>query len=123
MFFILFQLREEQLDIDLEKEKDLFEIVDKIREHTTESVGEELMMELTDLDNMKRTIKVEFENRIENLAAEKQRWKSYNDNRFEFEGWLKKTEDELKNLSTNAIDLNTPAKFQVMFPVNNCFPR
>ena len=105
---------EEQLDGDLEIEKELFDTADKIKEYTTESAGDKLTMELEDLESIKQSVKTEISNRIEHLTHEYQRWKTFNETREQFEQWLKATEKELKNLSATSIDLDTPIRFQVV---------
>ena len=112
---------EEELDDDLGIERDLIEIAEKLKEHANESAGEKLSIELMDLENMKQTVKMEIENRIEHLTNEYQKWKTYNEDRDQFEEWLKTTEKELKTLSTTAINLDTPTKFQVGLPSFICF--
>ena len=104
---------EEESDADLEKEKELFEVFDKIREHSTESAGEKLSLDLDDFENMKSSIKSEIAHRIEHLRNEHQKWKTYNENREQFEQWLKLTEKDLKAFSTTSINLDTPTTFQV----------
>lgn len=113
---------EEELDAAFEEEQNLVEIAEKMKERTTEPVSEKLKMELTGLDTLKQTVRMEIESRIKNLTIEYQKWKSYNENRGMFEEWLKETEKELKTLSTTAIDLLTPKKFQVIFRKMLTFP-
>ena len=104
---------EEALDADLGIERDLVETADKIKEYATESTGEKLKMELDDLENLKQTVRAEIGNRIEYLTNEYQKWKLYNENKEQFEHWLKATEKQLHALSTLAIDLDTATRFQV----------
>ena len=104
---------EEDLDADLGIERELVETADKIKEYATESTGEKLKMELGDLENLKQTVRTEIGHRIEYLTNEYKKWKLYNENKEQFELWLKATEKQLHTLSTLAIDLDTAIKFQV----------
>jgi len=107
-----YKVMEEALDSDLGIERDLVETADKIKEYATESTGEKLKMELDDLENLKQTVRAEIGNRIEYLTNEYQKWKLYNENKEQFEHWLKATEKQLHALSTLAIDLDTATRFQ-----------
>lgn len=77
------------------------------------SGSEKLMMERMNFETLKQGIKIEIEQRIESLTTEYQKWKQYNKNKKNFDDWLKLTENQLRTISSAAINLETPAKFQV----------
>ena len=112
-FFLFSQLLDEELDADLEKEASVIEAAEKIMEKMSSSGSEKVMDERMQLERHKKTIKIELEQRMDTLKREKQKWKSYFENKKQFEDWLKATEKDLTSLSTAAIDLETPARFQV----------
>ena len=71
------------------------------------------MMERMNFETLKQGIKIEIEQRIESLTNEYQKWKQYNENKKNFDEWLKVTEKHLRAISSAAINLETPVKFQV----------
>ena len=104
---------DDQLDSDLEVECHVLSFADKFKSHMTRSGSDKLLEEKINFETMKRSIKMEIENRIDSLSIEQERWKSYDENKSQFVEWLKVMEKRLGSISVNTIDLETPKTFQV----------